>query len=85
MREPLQVPAFIALDLCFIAVASLIAAFTTSIAALLIDAALFLVVIQFAHRNGLHHPALPRRWTSESRGALTSSVASCAESVGGWH
>ena len=85
MRELFQVPAFIALDLCFIAVAPLIAAFNPSFAALLIDAALFLVVIQFAHRNALHRPALPRHWTSQSCAALTSPAASCAESVGGWH
>ena len=85
MRELFQVPAFIALDLCFIAVAPLIAAFTTSFAALLIDAALFLVVIQFAHRNALHRPALPRHWTPESPAPPIPSAASCAECVGGWH
>ncbi len=44
---------------------NLITALHVPIAAQLIGAALFLVVIQCIRRNGLHHPALARHWGPE--------------------
>ena len=44
----------------------LVTAFHIPIAAQLVGAALFLVVIQCIRRNGLRHPALARHWRAES-------------------
>jgi MFS transporter, Spinster family, sphingosine-1-phosphate transporter len=44
---------------------NLITALHVPVAAQLIGAALFLVVIQCIRRNGLHHPVLARHWAAE--------------------
>jgi MFS family permease len=59
----------------------LITAFHIPIAAQLVGAALFLVVIQCIRRNGLRHPALARHWRAES-GVLASPMAFDAEGSG---
>ena len=60
---------------------NLITAFHVPIAAQLVGAALFLVVIQCIRRNGLRHPALARHWRVES-GVLASPMAFDAEGSG---
>jgi MFS family permease len=59
----------------------LITAFHIPIAAQLVGAALFLVVIQCIRRNGLRHPALARHWRAESS-VLASPMALDAEGSG---
>jgi MFS family permease len=60
---------------------NLITAFHVPIAAQLVGAALFLVVIQCIRRNGLRHPALARHWRTESS-VLASPMAFDAEGSG---
>jgi predicted MFS family arabinose efflux permease len=60
---------------------NLITAFHVPIAAQLVGAALFLVVIQCIRRNGLRHPALARHWRAES-GMLASPMVFDAEGSG---
>src|SRR5208282_545090 len=60
---------------------NLITAFHIPIAAQLVGAALFVVVIQCIRRNGLRHPALARHWRAESS-VLASPMACDAQGSG---
>jgi MFS transporter, Spinster family, sphingosine-1-phosphate transporter len=53
----------------------LITALHIPIAAQLVGAAFFVVVIQCIRRNGLRHPVLARHWSGEACGVLPSSIA----------
>jgi predicted MFS family arabinose efflux permease len=60
----------------------LINAMHVPIAAQLLGAALFLIVIQCIRRNGLHHPVLARHWTAESCALLGSPLGLKPETSG---
>lgn len=60
----------------------LIEALQIPIAAQLVGAALFVVVIQCIRRNGLHHPVLARHWPEELRGVSPVALAFDAECLG---
>lgn len=54
---------------------NLVTALHIPIAAQLLGAAFFLVVIQCIRRNGLHHPVIAHHWTDKSCGVLPAAIA----------
>lgn len=59
---------------------NLVTALHIPIAAQLLGAAFFLVVIQCIRRNGLRHPVIARYWTDKSCGVLPAAIALDPES-----